>query len=154
MPIRDLFERDDAVSPVIGVILMVAITVILAAVIASFVLNVGEGATQSPPQASFEFSYDQSGDGGDGTVTITHESGESVNPNSIDITANRTSSGSISTNSVSWSSPITAGDSVDVTLDSDDFEKGDVIRIIWSTDGGGSSTILTDYEVPGDADDV
>ena len=33
------FKNDEAVSPVIGVILMVAITVILAAVIAAFVMN-------------------------------------------------------------------------------------------------------------------
>ncbi len=36
MDLKKLFADDDAVSPVIGVILMVAITVILAAVIASF----------------------------------------------------------------------------------------------------------------------
>ena len=34
-----LKDREDAVSPVIGVILMVAITVILAAVIAAFVFG-------------------------------------------------------------------------------------------------------------------
>jgi flagellin-like protein len=34
-------KNDEAVSPVIGVILMVAITVILAAVIAAFVFNMG-----------------------------------------------------------------------------------------------------------------
>jgi len=38
-------EDDRAVSPVIGVILMVAITVILAAVIAAFVLDIGPGDT-------------------------------------------------------------------------------------------------------------
>ena len=36
-------ENEDAVSPVIGVILMVAITVILAAVIAAFVFGMGSG---------------------------------------------------------------------------------------------------------------
>ncbi|MCX9085264.1 MAG: type IV pilin N-terminal domain-containing protein [Candidatus Methanoperedens sp.] len=46
------FERnEDAVSPVIGVILMVAITVILAAVIAAFVFNLG-GSQQKAPTAS------------------------------------------------------------------------------------------------------
>ena len=43
----NLFKSDDrAVSPVIGVILMVAITVILAAVIGTFVLGLGEGISQ------------------------------------------------------------------------------------------------------------
>jgi len=43
--IPDMDER--GVSPVIGVILMVAITVILAAVIASFVLGFGSSTSQS-----------------------------------------------------------------------------------------------------------
>ena len=44
-------RNEDAVSPVIGVILMVAITVILAAVIAAFVFGLG-GSQQKPPTAS------------------------------------------------------------------------------------------------------
>ena len=48
--------RDDrAVSPVIGVILMVAITVILAAVIGTFVLQLGDDV-QANPQAGISFS--------------------------------------------------------------------------------------------------
>lgn len=43
-------EDERAVSPVIGVILMVAITVILAAVIAAFVLDLG-GSVGEEPQA-------------------------------------------------------------------------------------------------------
>ena len=39
---------DDAVSPVIGVILMVAITVILAAVIGTFVLGLGDNVQENP----------------------------------------------------------------------------------------------------------
>ncbi len=44
-------RNEDAVSPVIGVILMVAITVILAAVIAAFVFGLG-GSQQAAPTAS------------------------------------------------------------------------------------------------------
>jgi len=40
-------RKDDAVSPVIGVILMVAITVILAAVIAAFVFGLASGVTKT-----------------------------------------------------------------------------------------------------------
>ncbi|MCU4741158.1 type IV pilin N-terminal domain-containing protein [Natronoglomus mannanivorans] len=40
-------QKDRAVSPVIGVILMVAITVILAAVIAAFVLDLGQSTSAS-----------------------------------------------------------------------------------------------------------
>ncbi|MFC7027956.1 type IV pilin [Halomicroarcula sp. GCM10025710] len=38
---KAMFDEENAVSPVIGVILMVAITVILAAVVGSFVLGLG-----------------------------------------------------------------------------------------------------------------
>jgi flagellin-like protein len=50
MELKNLFHADDdrAVSPVIGVILMVAITVILAAVIGTFVLGLGEEVESNP----------------------------------------------------------------------------------------------------------
>ena len=50
---------DDAVSPVVGVILMVAVTVILAAVIGSFVLDLGNNV-QANPQAGVTFDEDAS----------------------------------------------------------------------------------------------
>ncbi|ARS88667.1 type IV pilin [Natrarchaeobaculum aegyptiacum] len=53
-------EDERAVSPVIGVILMVAITVILAAVIAAFVLDLG-GSVGEEPQAGV--SVESIGDG-------------------------------------------------------------------------------------------
>ncbi|MEF8781821.1 MAG: type IV pilin N-terminal domain-containing protein, partial [Haloarculaceae archaeon] len=59
MRLKRLLTDDDAVSPVIGVILMVAITVILAAVIASFVLGLGD-SQQVSPQASMDADYDAS----------------------------------------------------------------------------------------------
>ena len=45
-------KREDAVSPVIGVILMVAITVILAAVIAAFVFGMAGGVTKTKTVAA------------------------------------------------------------------------------------------------------
>jgi flagellin-like protein len=58
-------ENEDAVSPVIGVILMVAITVILAAVIAAFVFGMGSdvGTTKT-------VSLSSKLDGGDIVLTI------------------------------------------------------------------------------------
>ena len=47
-------EEERAVSPVIGVILMVAITVILAAVIAAFVLDIGPGDSTLSAAADLE----------------------------------------------------------------------------------------------------
>lgn len=61
--------EDRAVSPVIGVILMVAITVILAAVIAAFVLGIG--IDDEPPRAALDVSAVY--DAGTGEVTYTVE---------------------------------------------------------------------------------
>jgi flagellin-like protein len=62
----EISDRDErGVSPVIGVILMVAITVILAAVIASFVLGFGDQVSQSV-QAGADVSEND-----DGTATVT-----------------------------------------------------------------------------------
>ncbi len=78
MQVRELLHDDDAVSPVIGVILMVAITVILAAVIASFVLGLG-GSTSSTPQAKFTWEYNALDQGnGNGVVSVTHDGGATI----------------------------------------------------------------------------
>ena len=76
MNITQLFNDDGerAVSPVIGVILMVAITVILAAVIGTFVLGLGDQVGESAPQATFSTeatSFDSSV--GDGELTLDIE---------------------------------------------------------------------------------
>ena len=51
-------DGDRGVSPVIGVILMVAITVILAAVIASFVLGYGDQTNETAPNVNFNGEFD------------------------------------------------------------------------------------------------
>jgi flagellin-like protein len=84
MQVRELLQNDDAVSPVIGVILMVAITVILAAVIASFVLGLG-GSQQQTPQASFSWDYENA-TGTEvqaGVVTASHDGGDTIKHNEL-----------------------------------------------------------------------
>jgi flagellin-like protein len=98
MKLRHLFRDDDgerAVSPVIGVILMVAITVILAAVIATFVLGLGEQVGSSAPQATFQFSQDnvtyQDADPHTYAATqvvITHQGGATIEGENLRVTVN------------------------------------------------------------------
>jgi flagellin-like protein len=80
--LRSLCDDDSAVSPVIGVILMVAITVILAAVIGTFVLGLGDSLQQAPQsQISVEDAEPQSPvDGGysNDTFTISHDGGDEL----------------------------------------------------------------------------
>ena len=70
-----LFNSDDrAVSPVIGVILMVAITVILAAVIGTFVLGLGDSLGDNQPSAQLSVNVDYAAN----NTTIEHNGGDSI----------------------------------------------------------------------------
>ena len=69
---------DRAVSPVIGVILMVAITVILAAVIGTFVLGLGDQLGDTAPQASFDIDEDTADTNGNVSLTLTKTGGQDL----------------------------------------------------------------------------
>ena len=76
--LKDFVSGDDrAVSPVIGVILMVAITVILAAVIGTFVLGLGD-SVQTNVQAGASVSANPVDGSDDGTVTVTFNSNQNA----------------------------------------------------------------------------
>lgn len=64
-------SKEDAVSPVIGVILMVAVTVILAAVIAAFVFGMGSNISKSKVVAATATR-----DGATNTVVTTYQGGQ------------------------------------------------------------------------------
>ena len=72
-------EDDRGVSPVIGVILMVAITVILAAVIASFVLGLGDQTDEVAPNVNFEGEFTNDSDADDQFIlSVDTTDGEGV----------------------------------------------------------------------------
>ncbi|MFB6178875.1 MAG: type IV pilin [Halorientalis sp.] len=168
MQVRELLTDDDAVSPVIGVILMVAITVILAAVIASFVLGLG-GSTTKTPTAKFTFNYDTAATSAntDGVVTITHDGGDTLKQTEIYIrgdgiqapSSGYANSKYSSTNTMedtgSWSnkgeatgkkgdqSAIVSGNSVYVAA-TNDYD----IRVVWEASGGDSSATLAQDKGP------
>lgn len=156
MRLRHLFEDEDAVSPVIGVILMVAITVILAAVIGTFVLGLGNQVSNEPPQASFEFDFDEGSIAGygasddDDSVDITHESGQTIDGADLSI---KTGGSSASADAGSWSPEVTAGDTLAVGETSGDItsltlESNNEVRVIWSNPAGGSTNTIGSQPVP------
>lgn len=67
-----LVESKRGVSPVIGVILMVAVVVVLAAIIGAFAFGFGGDLNDTAPNAQ----YDVEIDGDD--VTLLHEGGETI----------------------------------------------------------------------------
>ena len=135
MKLQELFTEDRAVSPVIGVILMVAITVILAAVIGAFVLGLGDSVSETAPSAQIDFDYNDSG------VTLTHDGGDSFTNTSVTLTG---PNGTVSdlNNWGNEEGTIRAGASVGVDEHDGEGEvnEGDTIRVVWQS-GGSSSTI-------------
>ena len=122
MDFKKFFNDDSAVSPVIGVILMVAITVILAAVIASFVLGLGDSAGDAAPQVSV------SCDLGSGATSMTHDSGDELSEDNIEI---------VGAGSTSGGTTYTAGDEIATGVDGDS-------QLRWNNPDGGSSSIIAE----------
>jgi len=136
-------ESERAVSPVIGVILMVAITVILAAVIGTFVLGLGDQVQQTSPNAQ----WDWEGTASSG-VDITHTSGDSVTAANVEV-SDSTTGGPYCGDGSQWGSgvsEITAGTTCNIG--SGNLAEDDELRLIWTAEGGGSSSTLTSYTVP------
>ncbi|WP_135828464.1 type IV pilin [Halorussus halobius] len=127
MKSKRLVDDESGVSPVIGVILMVAITVILAAVIGTFVLDLGNQVQSSSPTASF--SFDESV-GNDDTVQIVHDGGDTI------------SGDQLSVNCGSWSgNSISAGDTTQC-----DMSSVETVQVVWESTDGSNSQILAEYE--------
>ena len=156
MNLKELFTEDRGVSPVIGVILMVAITVILAAVIGAFVLGLGDQASSSAPQAQFSSDFS-----GNETVELEHAGGQNVDRGEISVRVAGTTvyedgevdpdaqfgdDTSFQATNENWEDPIRTGDTLNLTTDgSTEDTPGEDVQIIWTADDGGSSNIL--YEV-------
>ncbi len=144
MEFKQLFDDDRAVSPVIGVILMVAITVILAAVIGTFVLGLGDQVQSTTPQASFGFDTGSANDSGAYNVSVTHETGDSIDATELNVSVN----GSTST----WASngDVSAGSTFEIgnvnTTPEPDLEtwaaSGDTVRVIYNNPDADSSSTL------------
>jgi len=142
MRVRRLLTDDEAVSPVIGVVLMVAITVILAAVIGTFVFQLGEEAQQTSPQASFTF--DISADGaGSYNVTATHDGGDVI---TTDDSQNVTLGAGDGSGPATFTGglPVTVSDSATLTGVSNDTS----VRVKWVNADGQRAATLARTETP------
>jgi len=129
---RKFTKDNEAVSPVIGVILMVAITVILAAVIAAFVFGMGGSLKKSYVVAA---TASQSGTD---TVVITYQGGpdhSSISSIAWNVNGNESTKASPS---VGYTTTIT--DATNITAGRDHV-------IITGTFADGSSQVILDTYV-------
>lgn len=153
-PPSQLRVSDRAVTPVIGIILLVAIAVILASVVATFGLGLGDRVQDFAPNTRFSFDFDEdatgescglAGGGSDqGKLTITHESGDEIDESQlvlVDEEGNRASWNDCVTTSIST---IGSGDQTTPKIDSDD-----TIRLVWKSENTADDTsVVATFEGP------
>jgi flagellin-like protein len=126
---HNLFNTDDrAVSPVIGVILMVAITVILAAVIGTFVLGLGDSLGDSQPTAQLSVDIDQS----NSDITIEHGGGDSIEAEALTVIISGDNS---------------SGTTVETEATSEFADRFNVGDVQETSFGGGSDTIANGEDI-------
>jgi len=153
---------DRGVSPVIGVILMVAITVLLAAVVGVFAMNMDMPENQ-PPSTSWDISEQSN------TVIIEHDGGEAANAEELVAVVSYTSSSGHSNDRIRFTDAtgysngdkITATDSLTIvysgSLPSSKYVDktggstpsiGDVelVQLIWESSSSSQSQPLTTWE--------
>jgi len=149
MKFKQLFDDDRAVSPVIGVILMVAITVILAAVIGTFVLGLGDQVQSTTPQASFGFDSGATDIQDNGTadstsvktMTVTHETGDTIDASNLKISVDGDQAYAASGNTTAgtFSDEVSAGSSVTIVGATD--ATVDTGTNVWVYDGDGNDEL-------------
>lgn len=129
MEVHKLFTDDRAVSPVVGVALLIAVAVILAAVIGAVVLGLGTGGVETP-QAQLQGDYN-------GTHwTISHNGGEPIPADHVEFVDS-------------------SGTNVnDATFDGDELSTGESytfaaneteVSLIWDDPNSDSETVLEEF---------
>lgn len=133
MELDELLGADDAVSPVVGVVLMVAVTVVLSAAIGTFALGLEEAAGASPPATELAFDYD------DPVLEVVHDGGSGVDGERLRLVSGTTTT--------EWGDgPVRPGDSRTLDRTDGDFARGGTVHVVWVAEG--QSVTLRSYEVP------
>ncbi len=143
--LRTMADDERAISPVIGVILMISLAVIVASMVGGFTLGMGDNIQQQPPDAGFTFDYNANA----GTITVTHDGGQPfTEDNTQSLIVRQTGS---TTASVVWvdgstgSFPVTAGDQIAPSFT---LVSGDEIRVVWLSADGSSTDTLDRFRIP------
>ncbi len=132
LPVGRLRVDERGVSPVIGVILMVAITVILAAVIGSFVFTMG--AHHDPPPST-RIDVAVSGE----TLVIAHDSGDSLSAASVQVVIDGTAVESSALSPAGADEQYTAGEQ----LYAGNAANAETVSVIWESQTTDQSVTLT-----------
>lgn len=168
-------RRDRAISTVIGAVVLVAVTVLLAAVVGVFV--VGIGGPSDVPAGSFDLSVDTgddgtlagAGDGGtcagdtyadDDSITLTYEVGDDVQRSNLGVVVGSTrateapcaASGSVTNLDTISTTPseLSAGRKIVVAegAGNNAIRSGETVKLVWESSDGGESHVIAEETIP------
>lgn len=136
---HDFLGSDAAVSSVISVVLMVAVTIIVASGVGIFAFDLGGGVTQPAPSAAFEYDYDSD----TGELTVTYGNGDTLDAAHVRF-AGAAYGSQTSFGQTNWAGEITGGDSATVRVN-----EGETLRVVWRAGSDSEQTdTLGEFEVP------
>jgi len=141
--IKELVKNEEAVSPVIGVILMIAITVVIAAVVASFAYGIIGGVAKAPNSALVV--EDARVSATETNITVIHHGGDTI-VGAFKDTATNWSNLMVKHNGkdIIWSGNVTG-----IDTGNENFESGEELKIkVTQLDSGDTITVV--YMVTGD----
>ncbi|ELZ84712.1 flagellin-like protein [Haloferax elongans ATCC BAA-1513] len=149
MNVSQLFTDDDAVSSVLGVVILVVISLTLALTIGIFVFNSSEQISDEKPEASFEFEFQS--DASTPMLTIRHESGEPVPADQLTVTVDQTNVSLSPTYEFdqSFSGTVETGATAVVTKGSAGSTwEGETVQVVWTADSGTETAVLGEITAP------
>lgn len=151
-----------AVTPLVAIVLLVALTVTMAAIAVPFVFASTDQVEEQTPRAQFAFAYAEDVDTGvedslgndtddlnldveageGGLITVVLETGESIPANQLDLVGT-TSSGTLADgDEYDGNERVLPGEEIRIWA-----ERGDTLQIIWRSEGGGEGAILDEFTV-------
>lgn len=130
MQLKALLTDEDAVSPALGVALLIAITVILVAVVGAVVLGIGPNAGEAP-NAQLEFEQNSND-----SVSAVHKGGDKLVAAEMDVKVDGSGSPAAIANDM------TSGDS---TVVATGMATGDTVRVIWESPNSDKTQLIGEY---------
>lgn len=149
-------------TPVVGIVLLVALTLLLAATVAAFAFGIeDDGESDSVPTVAVGFEFDRK-TGTDDRLTVVHKSGQAIDTGRLDLVVSGAAcvGGGTDPNGrydvagdFGLTGPLTAGETVridgsTVSCPSGDLDlSGAVVRVVWNPNEG-TSTLLRTWHGP------
>lgn len=143
MELRKLYTEERAVSPVVGVALLIAIAVILAAVIGAVVLGLGTGGADTP-QAQLQGDYDTNAS----SLEVSHRGGQPIAADNVVVVENGNES-PLTTESADLTSgdKLSTGQTVELNASTGSHTyDGSTITLVWEDPNSDSENILGEFE--------